>query len=461
MAKYKNMSRRNFLRSSTAAGLAAAASPFLFCKKADASGPNIVLLFADDLGYGDLSCYGHPTIKTSNLDNLANEGIRLTSFYSAAPSCTPSRASLLTGRYPMRVGLPHVLFPESENGIPPEEVTLAEGLKEVGYKTMAIGKWHLGSNKNEFLPTSNGFDSYYGLLYSNDMKPPFVKTDVPLQLFRDTELIEHPVDQSTITVRYTQEAVKFIKSAKDSPFFLYLPYNMPHLPINTSGRFKGQSIAGLYGDVIETIDWSAGSIMETLKKEGLAENTIFIFTSDNGPWLNLPDRMLQEGNRRWHAGSPGLLRGAKGTTYEGGMREPCIIRWPREIPAGAISAEVATTMDLYTTLLKAAGTEIPGDRQVDGNDILPMLKGESSSPTKIFYYFRGTSLEAVREGKWKFRLSNHARFDITQGQPPAPELYNMDVDPSERYNVADENPEIVNGLKEKLLAFAKEIQTGS
>lgn len=454
------MSRRDFLHNSaTVIGLAMATSPLLVCKGKRSHRPNIILIFCDDLGYGDLSCYGHPTIGTPNLDRLAQEGIRLTSFYAAAPSCTPSRAALLTGRYPIRVGLPHVLSPDSKNGIPSLEITLAEALKDEGYRTMAIGKWHLGHSKKEFMPTFNGFDAYYGLLYSNDMKPPWVKTDVPLQLYRDTEPIEHPVNQSTLTERYTEEAVKFIKSSKDSPFFIYLPHSMPHLPIYTSERFKGQSRAGLYGDVIETIDWGVGRIMETLKEEGLDENTIVVFTSDNGPWLYLPDRMLQEGNKPWHTGSPGLLRGAKGTTYEGGVREPCIIRWLREIPAGITSAEMATTMDLYTSLLKAAGAEVPSDRPVDGNDILPMLKGISSSPTKIFYYFRGKNLEAVREGKWKFRLSNHARKDVMPGQPPTPELYDLDIDPAERYNVADEHPRIVNMLKEKLFNFAKEVRT--
>ncbi len=412
--------------------------------------PNIILLFADDLGYGDLSCYGHPTIRTKNLDRMAEEGIRLTSFYSAAPSCTPSRAALLTGRYPVRSGLPYVLMPESKNGIPHSEITLAEALKKTGYKTMAIGKWHLGHSRKKFFPTYNGFDSFYGLLYSNDMKPPFVKTDKPLQLYRNTEPVEYPVNQDTLTERYTNEAVKFINSSSGEPFFLYLAYNMPHLPIHTSERFRGKSRAGLYGDVIETIDWSVGQILKTLKQLKLDKNTIVIFTSDNGPWLNLPSRMLQENNKPWHTGSPGPLRGYKGNTYEGGMRVPCIIRWQNRIPSGQVSAEMATTMDIYCTIIKVTGSKIPVEHKIDGNDILPMLMGISSTPTKIFYYFRGKNLEAVREGKWKFRLSNHARKDIKPGQPPEPELYNLDVDPSERYNVASEHPEIVSHLKQLL-----------
>jgi len=450
--------RRKFLEI-MGIGTAAFAVNGLNCSKKGLTGtPNIVVLFADDLGYGDLGSFGHPTIRTTNLDKMAGEGIRLTSFYAAAPSCTPSRAALLTGRYPLRSGLPHVLMPESENGILESEITIAEALKEHGYRTKAIGKWHLGHAKEEFLPTSNGFDSYYGLLYSNDMIKPWVQTDKPLQLYRDTEPIEHPVDQTTLTVRYTDEAVNFINTAKNEPFFLYLAYSMPHLPIYTTDDFKGKSRAGHYGDVIETIDWSVGRILESLKEHGIDNNTIVVFTSDNGPWLNLPARMLQKGNKPWHAGSPGLLRGSKGNTYEGGMRVPGIIRWPGQIPAGQISAEMATTMDLYATLLTAAGANVPSDRAIDGNDIMPMIKGESPSPTNVFYYFRGNELEAVREGKWKFRFSNHTRPERTRDQEPEPELFNLDVDPSERYNVAKEHPGVMNRMREMMDGFAGEFR---
>jgi len=450
--------RRKFLEI-MGIGTAAFAVNGLNCSKKGLTGtPNIVVLFADDLGYGDLGSFGHPTIRTTNLDKMAGEGIRLTSFYAAAPSCTPSRAALLTGRYPLRSGLPHVLMPESENGILESEITIAEALKEHGYRTKAIGKWHLGHAKEEFLPTSNGFDSYYGLLYSNDMIKPWVQTDKPLQLYRDTEPIEHPVDQTTLTVRYTDEAVNFINTAKNEPFFLYLAYSMPHLPIYTTDDFKGKSRAGHYGDVIETIDWSVGRILESLKEHGIDNNTVVVFTSDNGPWLNLPARMLQKGNKPWHAGSPGLLRGSKGNTYEGGMRVPGIIRWPGQIPAGQISAEMATTMDLYATLLTAAGANVPSDRAIDGNDIMPMIKGESPSPTNVFYYFRGNELEAVREGKWKFRFSNHTRPERTRDQEPEPELFNLDVDPSERYNVAKEHPGVMNRMREMMDGFAGEFR---
>ncbi len=450
------MDRRKFIKT-LGVGTAAVSLPGFGCVSSqnEPAKPNIVLLFADDMGYGDLGSYGHPTIKTPNLDQMAQDGIRLTSFYVAAPSCTPSRAALLTGRYPFRSGLSNVLLPESENGIPQTEVTLAEKLKEQGYNTMAIGKWHLGHAKPEYLPTANGFDNYLGLLYSNDMIPPWVETDKPLELYRDTEPVEHPVDQSTLTKRYTEEALKFIESQKDDPFFLYLPYNMPHLPINTAAEFKGKSMAGLYGDVIEAIDWSVGQILSALDKNGLDENTLVIFTSDNGPWINMPDRMLQAGNERWHVGSAGPLRGAKANTYEGGMRVPAIMRWPGKITPGQTSAEMATAMDLYPTIIKACGGAVPDDRVIDGNDILPMLKGQAPSPTTELYYFRREELEAVRSGKWKLRLSGHLRTDVKPEDLPTPELFDLHVDPFERNNVAERHPDVTEQLREKLHQFRK------
>lgn len=419
--------------------------------------PNIVILFADDLGYGDLSCYGHPTIRTPNLDRLAETGIRLTSFYAAAPVCTPSRAALLTGRYPLRSTLPQVLGPNSEHGLPENEITLAEALKDVGYRTMCIGKWHLGSTKPSYLPTANGFDSYFGLLYSNDMIPPWVQTSVPLRLYRDTTAVEDPGDQSTLTKRYTEEAIKFIKSAKDAPFFLYLPYSMPHLPINTAPEFRGKSRAGLYGDVIETIDWSAGEIIRTLKQAGLDRETIVVFCSDNGPWINLPDRMLQQGVQPWHVGTKNLLRGAKAATYEGGMRVPAIISWPGQIPERQTSADIATTMDLYTTLIKAAHAEVPSDRVVDGLDVMPFLKGETASPREVFYYFHVDKLQAVREGKWKLRIAGYRRIDNSSEMSETPELYDLDIDPAERINVAASNPDVVARLRVQMEKMATEI----
>lgn len=408
--------------------------------QAEAEPPNVVLLFADDLGYGDLSSYGHPLIQTPHLDQMAREGMRLTSFYAAASVCTPSRAALLTGRYPIRSGMSEVLYPNAEEGLPPSEVTLAEALKDEGYRTMAVGKWHLG-DRERYLPTEHGFDAYYGLPYSNDMIPPWVDTDVPLRMYRGSEPIPGEVDQDSLTVKYTAEAVDFIRSGSE-PFFLYLPYSMPHLPIYTTERFEGTSRGGLYGDVIEAIDWSVGQVLETLEAEGVSENTIVIFTSDNGPWSNMPDRMVQGGVQRWHAGTAGPLRGAKVTTWEGGMRVPGIVRWPREIPAGQTSPEPATTMDLYTTLIEAGGGTVPQDRPVDGNNLLPFLKGETAaSPTETFYYYWYGDLHAVREGPWKF-------FRDTDETSQA--LYHLERDPAEQIDVSGDHPDLVERLRGKL-----------
>jgi uncharacterized sulfatase len=433
--------------------------------------PNFILLFADDLGYGDLGCFGHPTIRTPNLDRMAHEGIKLTSFYSAAPVCTPSRVALLTGRYPMRSGLHRVVFPEDHVGIPESEVTLAEGLKPQGYRTMAIGKWHLGHKRSGSLPTSNGFDAYFGLPYSNDMIPPYVETKEPLRMYRNAVPIEEPVDQTTLTERYTEEAVKFIRASKGRPFFLYLAYSYPHVPLHASTKAKGQSRRGLYGDVVETIDSSVGTLLKTLQSEGLDRNTLVLFTSDNGPWLA----------KGLEGGSAGLLRAGKGTTYEGGMREPFVARWPGKIPPGLVSAEVATTMDLYTTILTAAGGTVPGDRPVDGKDILPLLTGRSGSPHEAFYYYGAYILEAVREGRWKLRVAvdpatfaghrerlleatrrdgrTFAAASLEEGKA-SPELFDLEADPSERFNRTADHPEIVARLRARMEKFAAGVVPG-
>ena len=404
--------------------------------------PNIVLLFADDMGYGDLGCYGHPTIRTPNLDRLAGQGLRLTSFYSA-PGCVPARKQLLLGRYPGRVHTNGNTGVTGKGGLSDSELTLAEALKGAGYRTAMLGKWHLGYAEEKFLPVNQGFDSWFGLPYSNDMMPPWVKTEMPLWLYEGTKRVEHPVNQDTLTTRYTERAVKFLERDHDKPFFLYLAYNMPHMPVRTADRFRGRSRAGLYGDVIQTIDWSVGEVMKTLKRTGRDKNTLVIFTSDNGPWLNPPSRMLQKGNLLWHAGSPGPLSGHKGTLLEGGVRVPCILRWPGRIEAGETSAEMAATLDLYATLVTAAGGSLP-KHKIDGHDLRPFLFGKTKwSPRKIHFYSKGRGPGAVREGPWKLHADGR--------------LFNLDIDPAERFDRAEEKPEITAKLKAKLDAMKREI----
>lgn len=422
--------------------------------------PNFVILFADDLGYGDLGVFGSPTIATPRLDRMAAEGLKLTSFY-AAPSCSPSRAALLTGRYPPRSGIWRVLGPDDGGGIPASEVLLPEALEERGYRTQAVGKWHLGASREELFPTRNGFDEYFGLLYSNDMMPPWVQTQRPLQLYRNAKPVEHPVDQTTLTERYTEEAVRFIRSSKDGPFFVYLAYTMPHVPLFASERFRGRSRRGLLGDVIETIDWSAGKILDAIEEEGLERRTLVVFTSDNGPWLHMPPRMFGEGIvRQQDAGSPGPLRGWKGTTYEGGVRVPFIARWPGRIPPGRVSADIASTMDLYATLIALAGAKVPDDRIVDGTDILPLLEGTGPSPRDEFFYFLGKGPEAVRQGRWKLRVSRHLREGLKPGEPVPPELFDLEEDPSEMYDLSKDRPEIVERLRKRLEEFGATVEVG-
>jgi arylsulfatase A-like enzyme len=428
-----------------AGAVSVAVTPYLKAVGYSSRKPNIVVLFADDVGYGDLSCYGHPTIQTPNLDRLAADGIRLTSFYSA-PSCVPARTQLMLGVYPPRVNLGRT-GSGGTGGIPADRVTLAQALKNAGYRTAMMGKWHLGYAKNESLPVGKGFDYWFGLPYSNDMRKPWVNTDIPLWLYENTKKIEHPVDQDTLTTRYTEHAVKFIEKAKDEPFFLYLAYSMAHLPIHTTGKFRGKSRAGLYGDVMQTIDWSVGQVVKTLRKTGNENNTIVVFASDNGPWLNLPARMLQEGNLPWHTGLPGHLSGAKHTTLEGGPRVPCIVSWPGQIPPGRTSAEMAASMDLYVTLIRAAAGKLP-DYLLDGYDLMPFLKGRTQkSPRDTFLYFRGSGApDALRVGPWKLRTVDGIQ------------LYNLDIDPSERYNRAKEKPELVKQLTKRMRKMFEEVR---
>ena len=413
--------------------------------------PNVVLIFADDLGYGDLSSYGHPTIHTPRLDRMAREGIKLTSFYTAAPVCTPSRAALMTGRYPIRFGMPGNEGPDTQGGMPADEITLAEALKAKGYRTACFGKWHLGSIPG-FFPTEHGFDEYLGIPYSNDMMPPWVVTERPLHLYRNTTPTEeYPVDQTTLTRRYTEEAIRFIREARDAPFFVYLPHAMPHLPISASEAFSGTSAGGRYGDVIEELDWSTGAILDALAEEGIDENTLVIFTSDNGPWNNMPPRMYEtDPVELWDAGTTGPLHGAKATTWEGGHRVPAILRWPGKIPAEQVSAEIATTMDLYATILALTGSELPV-RPIDGRNIWPVLTQQSPSPHDYFYYFLIRRLEAVRDANWKLRIAASSESTL-----PEVQLFNLSVDPYERFDVAEQHPDIVARLRSRMIAFADE-----
>ena len=402
--------------------------------------PNIIILLTDDMGYGDLSVQGHPTIRTPNIDRLASEGIRFTSFQTAV-WCVPSRTQLMTGRYMPRVNFGGGTGSDGVGGLPDSELTLAEGLKEAGYTTGMAGKWHLGYMEERFLPPNQGFDSWFGLPYSNDYMKPWVQTDEPLGLYRGTEMIEHPFNQDSLTVRYTQETLDFIDqhAGDDQPFFFYMAYNMPHLPVRTTDEFRGTSNAGLYGDVIETIDWSVSQILEKLDEQGIVENTIVFFTSDNGPWLNLPDRMLQAGNEPWHAGSAGHLRGSKATTYEGGSRVPAMIRWPAEIESNQVTDQLVGMPDIYRTFMEIGGAELP-EHAIDGYDLTPFLKGETgTSPRNEYAYIRNGILQAMRAGEWKLRLVEEE-----------PELFNLQDDPGERFNRAEDHPEIVQEIRQQM-----------
>jgi arylsulfatase A-like enzyme len=429
----------------------------------DASRPNIVVIFADDLGYGDLACYGHPTIRTPQLDRMAREGIRFTQFYSAAEVCTPSRAALLTGRLPPRSGMcsnkRRVAFPNTTGGLPDGELTIAELLKTKGYATACIGKWHLG-HLPQFLPGKHGFDYSFGVPYSNDMdrvpsapmgRAAFLKPQIDywnVPLLKNGEAIERPADQHTLTRRYTDEAIRFIQEHKDQPFFVYLPHTMPHVPLFVSEGAAGKSSRGLFGDVVEELDVNVGRLLQTLRDTGLAQRTLVVFTSDNGPWLTQGDQ----------GGSAGLLRDGKGSTWEGGMRVPAIAWMPGTVPAGVVSQELASTLDLLPTACALAGIEPPADRPLDGYNLLPLFHGEKSPRREMFYY-RGFELMAVRLGPWKAHFKTQTGYG--QPQPEShdpPLLFNLEVDPSERFNVAAANPAVlaeIRTLVDKHLAGMK------
>ncbi len=407
--------------------------------------PNIVVILADDLGYGDLGCYGHPSIRTPNLDRMAAEGMRFTHFYAAAEVCTPSRAALLTGRLPVRSGMcsyeRRVLGADSKGGLPSEEITIAEALKKRGYATACIGKWHLG-HLPEHLPGKHGFDHYFGLPYSNDMGGVVAAADgaaprwnVPL--IRDETIVERPAEQTTLTERYTAEAIKFIGENAGRPFFLYFPHTFPHVPLHASDKFKGASRRGLYGDTVEELDASVGRVLDALCREGIAERTFVFFTSDNGPWLTQGDS----------GGSAGLLRGGKGSTWEGGMREPGIAWWPGRIKAGQVVSSMACTMDLFVTSLKLAGAEVPADRIIDGVDMAPILFGAGTGNRDFMLYYRGAQLYAARKGAFKAHFTTRSGYG---GEAPVPHnpplLFNLDHDPSERFDVATQHPDVLAAI---------------
>ena len=421
--------------------------------------PNVVIILADDLGYGDLGCYGHDGFKTPHLDQMAEEGARLNQFYVPVPYCAPSRATLLTGRYPFRTGMVFNPSPDSginDIGLADEELTLGEAFQEAGYATSHIGKWHLG-HQPRFYPRRHGFDEYYGILYSNDMRP--------VELIENEKVVEYPVVQATLTKRYTERALEFIERQQDRPFLLYLAHAMPHKPLAPSADFYATSAAGLYGDVVAELDWSVGQILEKLKELGLEQNTLVIFTSDNGPW---------------YGGSTGGLRGMKGRTWEGGLRVPMIARWPGQIPAGLVSEAPAGIVDVFPTVLKRAGIDVTVNRRLDGRDIWPLMtRLGAESPHDLLLALQGPHLATIRSGRWKLHVRSPGGVP-DRGQdwvdPRGPDgvtilapyeqsrpseypgvlggddphhmmLFDLETDPAEQHDVASRHPEVAKRLK--------------
>lgn len=409
--------------------------------------PNIIVIFADDLGYGDVGAYGHPTIRTPHLDQMALEGVRFTQFYAGASVCTPSRAALLTGRLPVRSGMAsdgsRVLFPDSRYGLPASELTLAEVLREEGYATAALGKWHLG-HRAAYLPTRHGFDIFFGIPYSNDMSPATnprwdrAQGFPPLPLMRNEEIAEEEPDQRYLTPRLTAEATAFMEAHQDQPFFLYLAHPFPHVPLFASPDYAGTSAAGLYGDVIEELDGSVGEILAAVRRLGLERRTLVVFTSDNGPWLT----------RGVEGGSAGPLRDGKGTTWEGGLRVPAIAWWPGTIAPGVTTA-LASTLDLLPTAAQLAGATLPDTLVLDGLDLMPLLTGTQDAVRDTVFYYRGAQLWAVRQGPWKAHFTTQSAYvgDTPVTHDP-PLLFHLEHDPAERLNVAAQHPEVAMRLQQ-------------
>jgi arylsulfatase A-like enzyme len=429
--------------------LLAAASELHATEAARRKAPNVILILTDDQGYADLSCYGSTRIKTPRIDRMAAEGMRFTDFYAAASVCTPSRAAMLTGSYPQRVSMgefpllpggkpwqTRVLFRNAPFGLNPEEQTVGKLFKGAGYATACIGKWHLGDQK-PFMPTSHGFDQFFGILYTNDMPP--------VGFVRGEETIESKIDQTTITGRYTEEALKFIRANKDGRFFLFLSHTMPHVPLAASEKFKGKSAGGRYGDTVEEIDDSTGRILDSLKELNIDGQTLVIYTSDNGPWLAKGE----------NGGMATPLRGGKGGSYEGGFRVPCIVRWPGTIPPGTICRELATQMDFLPTLARLTGASLSGG-PIDGKDISDLLlaRPEAKSPHESFFYYSGNRLHAVRSGKWKLKVpttlgeefAGYLQIENAETEIPRA-LYDLENDPGEQKSVLADHPEVAKRLQ--------------
>ncbi len=436
----------------------------------NANKPNVIVLFTDDQGYGDLGCYGATTFKTPNVDRMAERGTKFTDFYAAAAACTPSRAALLTGYYPQRIGLQGVLDDRAKIGLGSYEVTLANYLKQNGYATGMYGKWHLGSYP-QFMPLQHGFDEFFGIPYSMDMWP-FHPRPGPkggyaykaLPLYENERIIEYNPNVDQMTTRITEHAVDFIQRHKDEPFFLYVPYPGPHVPLGASGKFKGKSEQGLYGDVIMEIDWSVGQIIGELEKDTkLLENTLVIFSSDNGPWLLY-------GN---HGGSSGGLREGKGTTFGGGQKVPFIVQMPGTVPAGRVCKEIVTALDIMPTVLHATNTTQPGMRPVDGKNVWPIFIGEkgAKSPTEAFFFVSGNDIQAVRSGKWKLHVPHKYGVIAKSGNDGMPgkyakaeiglALFDLEKDPEETIDLAQKHPKIVMQLTTLITDFEEDLKNNS
>lgn len=422
------MDRRTFVTTAAAGALTGWAQRLQAQQR-----PNVVVILADDLGYGDLGCYGSK-LRTPNLDRMAAEGVRFTQFDVASPVCSPSRAAFLTGRYPTRVGVPVVLSPGDNYGLPASETTIAQMLKGAGYRTMCVGKWHLGS-RPEFMPRTRGFDEYFGIPYSNDMWP--------LPLIHNGGVQEETARQETLTQRFTEQAVSFIQRSKDSPFFLYLAYHAPHIPLVASDRFRYRSPLGSYGDVLQELDSSIGEVLHSLSENGLDQNTIVIFSSDNGPWFQ---------------GSAGNLRGRKGETFEGGVRVPFMVRGPGLVRGERVHGGFATSLDILPTVARLTGAPLPA-KPLDGVDISPVLTGAKDDVEHdAFLYFDSWNLQCARLGRYKLHVSRYSRSAWNPDAPGGrvnlplrvPELYNLEDDPQESYECSDDFPEIVSGIRARI-----------